>query len=133
MRSRKAQRPSCSSAESETQGLWDAAREAVWLRRLCKELGIEQFNSTIIECDSQVAIRLTEEDCESDRTKHWDGEFQMIRSEVNERESIKVRFVPTAECVGDTLTKPLSRRAFDQHSQVLLGTDWVFEEEEVLA
>ena len=102
------------------------------MRRLCKELGVEQLESTIIECDSQVAIRLTEEDCESERTKHWDGEFQMIRTEVNDRESIRIKFVPTAECVGDTLTKPLSRRAFDQHSSTLLGAEWLFEDEELL-
>jgi hypothetical protein len=132
VRSRKAQRASSSSAESETQSLWDATREAVWLRRLCKELGIEQVDPTMIECDSQVAIRLTEEDCESDRTKHWDGEYQIIRSEVNDRESVKIKFVPTADCVGDTLTKPLGRRAFDQHSAALMGNEWLFEDEEIL-
>ena len=74
VRSRKAQRPSCSSAESETQAMWDCIREAIWLRRMLREFGQEQMDSTIIECDSQIAIRLSEEHCESERSKHWDAE-----------------------------------------------------------
>ena len=133
VRSRKAQRPSCSTAESETQALWDAIREAVWLRRMMKDFGIEQTNSTIIECDSQVAIRLTEEDCESERSKHWDGEFHCIRNEVNERESVKIQFVESGKCTADTLTKPVSRRIFDEHATRLLGREWMFDGEEILA
>ena len=132
VRSRKAQRPSCSTAESETQALWDAIREAAWLRRMLKDFGIEQLHSTVIECDSQVAIRLTEEDCESERPKHWDGEFHCIRNEVNERESVKIQFVESGKCTADIFTKPLSRRLFDEHSTRLLGREWMFEGEEVL-
>ena len=47
------------------EALWDAIRECVWLRRVCKEFNIEQLDSTVIDCDSQIAIRLTEEHCES--------------------------------------------------------------------
>ena len=75
-------RHACSSAESETQALWDAIREAVWLRRMLKEMGHEQLDSTIVECDSQIAIRLSEEHCESARSKHWDAEYGLIREEV---------------------------------------------------
>ena len=86
----------------------------------------------MIECDSQVAIRLTEEDCESDRSKHWDAEYQSIRSETNERESVKIQFVPTDECTADVLTKALPRKAFEKHAQTLLGDEWKFEDEEIL-
>ena len=64
--------------EPESQALWDAIREAVWLRRMCREFGIEQLTSTVIESDSQIAIRLTEEHCESERSKHWDAEYGLI-------------------------------------------------------
>ena len=99
---------------------------------MCKEFGEEQLDSTIIECDSQVAIRLTEDDCESDRSKHWDGEYHCIRSEVNQRESVKIKFVQSNQCVADALTKPLTRKLFDQHTAKLLGEVWLFDEEKLL-
>ena len=126
VRSRKAQRGSCSSAESESQALWDAIREAVWLRRMCKEFGIEQLTSTVIESDSQIAIRLTEEHCESERSKHWDAEYGLIREEVGQRESVTVKFVDTANCVGDALNKALGRTAFERHARRLLVEAWAF-------
>ena len=51
------------------------------------------MDSTVIECDSQIAIRLTEEHFESERPKQWDAECQLIREEVGQRESVSVRFV----------------------------------------
>ena len=133
VRSRKAQRASCSSCESETQALWDAIRECVWLRRTCKEFGIEQMDSTVIECDSQIAIRLTEEHCESERSKHWDAEYQLIREEVGQRESVSVKFVETALQTSDVLTKPITRGVFERHSRRLLGEEWLFDGEADLA
>ena len=133
VRSRKAQRASCSSCESETQALWDAIRECVWLRRTCKEFGIEQMDSTVIECDSQIAIRLTEEHCESERSKHWDAEYQLIREEVGQRESVSAKFVETSLQTSDVLTKPVTRSIFERHSRRLLGEEWLFDGEADLA
>ena len=126
VRSRKAQRPSCSSAESETQSLWDCIREAVWLRRMLKEFGVEQYDSTVIECDSQIAIRLSEEHCESERSKHWDAEYHLIRSEVGQRESVKIQWQETSRHCSDALTKGLTRSLFEKHTTRLMGEPWIF-------
>ena len=126
VRSRKAQRGSCSSAESETQGLWDSIREAIWLRRMLKEMGHEQLDSTIIECDSQIAIRLSEEHCESERSKHWDAEYGLIREEVGQRESVKTVWVETSRHASDALTKGLTRSSFERHMRRLMGEEWLF-------
>ena len=102
----------------------------MWLRRCCREFGIEQKDSTIIECDSQIAIRFTEEHCESERSKHWDAEYQLIREEVGQRESVAVKFVESAWCCADVLTKPVTRTLFERHSRRLLGEEWLFEGED---
>jgi hypothetical protein len=80
---------------------------------MMSEFGEEQLEPTTIRCDSQVAIRLTEDDCESDRAKHWDAEFQCIRELTNQRQSAKVKFIPTAECTADVLTKSLTTNQKD--------------------
>ena len=126
VRSRKAQRPSCSSAESETQAMWDCIREVIWLRRMLREFGQEQMDSTIIECDSQIAIRLSEEHCESERSKHWDAEYHLIRSEVGQRESVKIQWMETGRHCSDALTKGLTRSLFEKHTQRLMGEPWIF-------
>ena len=46
--------------------------------------------------------------------------------EVGQRESVTVKFIDTANCVGDVLTKALGRTAFERHARRLLGEAWVF-------
>ena len=87
------------------------------------------MDSTVIECDSQIAIRLTEEHCESERSKHWDAEYQIIREEVGQRESVAAKSVEAALQTSDVLTKPVSRAIFERHAKRLLGEEWLFEEE----
>ena len=87
------------------------------------------MDSTVIECDSQIAIRLTEEHYESERSKHWDAEYQLIREEVGQRESVSVKFVETALQTSDVLTKPVTRGIFEKHSRRLLGEEWLFNDE----
>ena len=88
---------------------------------------------TAIECDSQIAIRLTEGHYESERSKHWDAEYQLIREEVGQRESVSVKFVETALQTSDVLTKPVTRSIFERHSRRLLGEEWLFDGEADLA
>ena len=84
---------------------------------------------TVIECDSQIAIRLSEEHCESERSKHWDAEYGLIREEVGQRESVKIVWVETSRHCADALTKPLPRPAFEQHVRRLMGEEWLFADE----
>ena len=104
----------------------DCIREAVWLRRMLKEFGVEQYDSTVIECDSQIAIRLSEEHCESERSKHWDAEYHLIRSEVGQRESVKIQWQETSRHCSDALTKGLTRSLFEKHTTRLMGEPWIF-------
>ena len=87
-----------------------------------------QHDSTVIECDSQIAIRLSEEHCESERSKHWDAEYNLIRSEVGQRESVKIQWQETSAHASDALTKPLTRALFDKHTQRLMREPGVFTE-----
>ena len=93
---------------------------------MLKEMGHEQLDSTTIECDSQIAIRLSEEHCESERSKHWDAEYGLIREEVGQRESVKTVWVETSRHVSDALTKGLTRQAFERHMRRLMGEEWLF-------
>ena len=64
-----------------------------------------------------------------DRTKHWDAEYQLIREEVRQRESVAVKFVETNLQTSDVLTKPTPRATFERHAKRLLGEEWLFEED----
>ena len=97
---------------------------------MLKEMGHEQLDSTIVECDSQIAIRLSEEHCESARSKHWDAEYGLIREEVGQRESVKTVWIETAKHCSDALTKGLTRQLFETHARRLMGDEWLFPADE---
>ena len=79
--------------------------------------------------DSQIAIRLSEGHCESERSKHWDAEYGLIQEEVGQRESVKIVWVETSLHCADALTKPLPRPAFERHVRRLVGEEWLFADE----
>ena len=76
-------------------------------------------------------------DCPDVTTKEGkemkDAEYQLIREEVGQRESVSVKFVETALQTSDVLTKPVTRGIFERHSRRLLGEEWLFDGEADLA
>ena len=88
-----------------------AAKKALWLRRLCKELGFEK-ESVKINCDSQSAKTLANNHVHHVRTKHIDTKYHFIR-DVVEDGSVTLSKIHTSKNPSDFLTKALPGKKID--------------------
>ncbi|GJZ28491.1 retrotransposon protein, putative, ty1-copia subclass [Tanacetum coccineum] len=64
--------------EAEYMALTEAVKEAIWLRGLLEELGVE-LNTVTINCDNQGAIHLSRNHVYHERTKHINVSYYFIR------------------------------------------------------
>ena len=101
-----------SSTESEYIALSRVCQEAVWLRRLLADTGLEQKGPSIIYEDNQGAIELTKNPRFHNRTNHIDVSFHYIREQVNLK-TVSMKYCPTNLMLADIMTKGLSRNAFE--------------------
>ena len=100
-----------STAEAEYIAASTASREAVWLRKLLAGIFDSELEPTVIHCDNQSCIKLTENPVFHDRSKHIEIKYHFIR-DVVQRGAVKLQYIRTDEQVADILTKPLSRLKF---------------------
>ena len=105
--SKRQQTVANSTVEAEYVAVGEASREAIWLRGLLKEIGLEQGIGTPIWCDSQGAIKLSGNPSTHQRTKHIDIKHHAIR-ELVASHIIQLRYVSTSNQLADMLTKQLS-------------------------
>ncbi|GKC34419.1 hypothetical protein Tco_1046803, partial [Tanacetum coccineum] len=89
--------------EAEYMALTEAVKEAIWLRGLLEELGVE-INTMAVNCDNQGVIHLSWNHVFHERTKHINVRYHFIR-EVLEAKTVKVLKVGTEHNVADALTK----------------------------
>ena len=99
-----------STTESEYMAVAEAAKEALWLTGLVKELDIQQ-GGVLLHCDSQSAIYLAKNQVYHARTKHIDVRFHRIRELVSFGEFL-FENVHTSENAADMLTKPVTADKF---------------------
>ena len=104
-----------SSTESEYVALCEATREAIWLRRLLKDIGFEQTSSTLMWQDNLSTI-----DMVNGHRKHINPKFHYT-GEMVEAGEIKLRHLPTKEMIADVLTKALPFSMHDKLSSLLLN------------
>ena len=110
-----------SSCESEYYAASGACSEAIWLRLLCSELGMNiKEGTTLIWEDNQGCIQLAKGPSRRKVSKHIDIRHHFIRQHVANKE-IKLKYVKTRENVADALTKPLPRPGFLMHRNKLMG------------
>uniref|UniRef100_A0A2N9GD91 Uncharacterized protein n=1 Tax=Fagus sylvatica TaxID=28930 RepID=A0A2N9GD91_FAGSY len=99
-----------STTEAEYMAVVEAAKEALWLKGLVKELGLNQ-GGVQMHCDSQSAIYLAKNQVYHARTKHIDVRFHKIR-ELIVTGDIVLEKVHTSENAADMLTKPVTTAKF---------------------
>nr|GEW78285.1 retrotransposon protein, putative, Ty1-copia subclass [Tanacetum cinerariifolium] len=92
-----------STTEAEYMALTEAVKEAIWLRGLLEELGVE-LNRVTVNCDNQGAIHLSRNHVFHERTKHINVRYHFIR-EVLEAKTVEVLKVDTEHNAADALTK----------------------------
>ncbi|XP_038981679.1 secreted RxLR effector protein 161-like [Phoenix dactylifera] len=99
-----------STTEAEYMALTEAAKEAIWLRGLVQDLGLEQ-DRLDINCDSQSALHLARDQMYHERTKHVDVRYHFIRDLV-ENGDVRLQKIYTAHNPADMFTKPITAVKF---------------------
>jgi len=93
-----------STTEAEYVVASDATKEAIWIRRLLKSVGINEKGPTEMRPDNQGSIKLIKNPEFHKRTKHIDVRFHYIR-EIYENGQIDIKYVPSSKQLADILTK----------------------------
>jgi len=109
------------ATEAEYVAAAMAAKEAIWLQRLVRELGGDD-EPVVMLCDSQGAIALMCNPTSSNRTRHIEVAHNFVR-ECVDGGALEVEAVGTADMVADCLTKYLPTAAFKKCRTALGMTD----------
>ena len=99
-----------STTEAEYMAVAEVAKEALWLKGLVKELGLNQ-SGVQMHCDNQNAIYLAKNQVYHLRMKHIDVRFHKIRELIVTRD-IVLKKVHTSENAADMLTKLVTTAKF---------------------
>ena len=105
-----------STAESEYIALGEAAREAIYLRMLLKDLGQEQTEPTVIYEDNAAAEKLCKNNVLHSRTKHIDIRHHFIR-EIVQQGKIEIKHLASTDMLADIMTKALAFPTFNKLGQ----------------
>ena len=100
-----------SSCEAEIMAASEAAKEAVHLDRMAKDLGLSNDEPLDLFVDNQSAIAIAYNPELHQRTKHIERRHFFVR-EVVENEKIRVPYVRTVDNLADFFTKPLQGDRF---------------------
>jgi hypothetical protein len=109
--SRKQNFVSLSAIEVEYIAACDACTKAVWLCKLVSELFDHVLDSTVIYCDNQSYVKLSENSMFHDRSKHIEIKYYFLRDKV-QRGEVVLQYISTDEKTTDILSKPLSKINF---------------------
>ena len=94
--SRKQKSVALSSAEAEYMAANMATCEAIWLQKLLAGLFNQELDPTVIYCDNQSCIKLSENPVFYDKSKHIEIKYHFIRDCV-EKGIVKLNYIPTDE------------------------------------
>eukprot|EP00253_Pinus_taeda_P012147 PITA_12147 len=112
--SRKQRSVALSSAEVEYMATSQAAYEAIWMQKILVGLFGQRMDPTVIYCDNQSCIKLSEKPVFHDRSKHIDNRYHHLQDCVVKRIMLLL-YVSTEEQDADILTKALSKFKFEFH------------------
>ncbi|KAL8310867.1 hypothetical protein RB597_001710 [Gaeumannomyces tritici] len=114
-----------STTEAELLALAEAAKEALFVSRMIKELGVTLDDCSIkIKCDNQQTIGLVNKDLYTLQTKlrHVDIHNHWLRQEAHAKR-INVTYTPTDQMLADGLTKALAGNKMTRFRNQLNLTD----------
>ena len=110
-KSEKQKSVALSNAKAEYIAASMSCCEAVWLQKLFSELFGHVLDTTVILCDNQSGICLSENPVFHDRSKHIDIRYHFIRDMVP-RGTVRLDHIGTNELVTDILTNSLGKVKF---------------------
>ena len=106
-----------STAEVEYIALCVVVREVVRLRKLLVDLFGHEMDSTVIHCDNQSYVKLSENHVFHNKSKHIEIKYHYIRDMVR-RKVVHVQYIYTHTQVANFFTKPLSRMKFEYFHEI---------------
>lgn len=108
-----------STGEAEYGAAFAAAKKAVWVRRILKDIGIPVDGPTVINCDNQCAIKISGNEFLAHKcTKHWDIQYKYVNEKVTQK-VIKLEYVSTDQQRADILTKAQTPSVFQENVKML--------------
>ena len=102
-----------SSTEAEYMALFEAVKEALWLRSLAASIKIKISEPIIIYEDNNGCISIANNPTSHKRSKHIDIKYHFSREQV-EKNVITLEHISTGNQIADALTKPLPAIKFLQ-------------------
>ena len=100
-----------SSCEAEYTAAFEATKESTWLRSLLTSIGFHKNSPTIILCDNNAAINLSEDPSLHQCVKHINIKYHFLRERVNMGE-ITLKYINTNDNLADIFTKALEHWRF---------------------
>jgi hypothetical protein len=97
-----------STTEAEYYAAAETIKEAIWIKGLTKDLGIDSGQPIAIMGDNQAALHILKNDTSSRRTRYVDLYHHGVRGAVKNG-VVTFQYISTEEMVADILTKPLGR------------------------
>jgi len=95
-----------SSTEVEFVAATSCDCQAIWLRRILKELQFKTRRATIIFCDNNSAIKLSKNPVNHGRSIHIDVKYYFLRN-LNNEGIIELQYCRSEDQLANIFTKPL--------------------------
>ena len=110
-----------STAEAEYIAAFEAAKEALYLKRLgCDFKALQNNHCITLHDDSQACIKIAGNPCLAERTKHFDIKYHWLREKIKAGQ-IKLTYINTHDQLADIFTKPLTAELFHTFRRALVG------------
>ena len=112
-----------STCEAELEALFIATKEALYLRKLLLNFGVNLTNTpTVLHCDNKSAITVAHNPSNGRRTKHLSVKYHFLKDCI-ENKHIKLQYISSEENISDLLTKPMTGNRFVKLRDEIVRTD----------
>lgn len=111
--SRKQPIVTLSTTEAEYVAAATCACQAIWMKRILKEIGHEQDEEMVLFCDNTSTIKLSKNVVMHGKSKHIRVRYHFLRELANEG-VVKLVYCSTEEQLTDIMTKPLKMASFQR-------------------
>jgi len=111
--SRKQPIVTLSTIEAEYVAITTCACQAIWMKRILKEIGHEQDEEMVLFCDNTSTIKLSNNAVMHGKSKPIRVRYHFLR-ELTKEGVIKLVCCSTEEQLADIMTKPLKMTSFQR-------------------
>jgi hypothetical protein len=111
---------SLSSTQAEVEALVELLKEVIWFQGFMESVYIELSKPTTMLTDNMPTVTLAGEGNHLRRSRHFVVRTAFLKEQV-EMGTVVIRHVPGSENPTDMLTKALSGRLLDYHTNAILG------------